>query len=57
MPKDEKPVTEPTRRPQELPMPKYNYQKPQGGSVSSRYKGDDAQEKEMPHALQNVQFG
>ncbi|WP_430422939.1 hypothetical protein [Phenylobacterium sp.] len=56
MPKDQKPMKKPTP-PQELPMPKYDYQKSQGGSVSSRYKEDDAQSQVPAHILQNVHFG
>ena len=56
MPKDEKIVPK-SNPPQELPMPKYGYQTPQGGSVSSRYREDDTRPKEPAHALQNIRFG
>jgi hypothetical protein len=56
MPKDEKPMTR-LNPPQELPMPKYNYQKAQGGSVSSQYKDDEARKQEPTHELHNVRFG
>lgn len=56
MPKDDKEMTL-KAPPQELPMPKYAYQKPQGGSVSSAYRSEEERRREPVHQLQNVQFG
>jgi len=38
-------------------MPKYDYQKTQGRSVSSQYKDDAAKAQVPAHALNNVHFG
>jgi hypothetical protein len=55
MPKDDK-KTMPTTPPRELPMPKYGYQRSNGGSVSSTYRTAEAQKVAPVHHLQNVVF-
>lgn len=55
MPKDEKEM--PVRpEPQQLPMPKYDYQKPEGGSISAPYRGEPKRECAPANALQSVHF-
>lgn len=56
MPKDAKKLA-PKPQPKELPMPKYGYQRPQGGSVSSAYRATEERRREPELQLHNVQFG
>lgn len=56
MPEDDK-RTAPMTPPKELPMPKYGYQRNQGGSASSAYRSEATRKAEPVHHLQNVVFG
>jgi len=47
----------PVSPPKELPMPKYGYQRAQGGCVSSTYRNDEARKAEPADHLQNIFFG
>lgn len=61
MPKELKKVTAGAERDKmrhkELPMPKYGYQRPQGGSISSAYRSAEERRREPELQLQNVSFG
>lgn len=47
----------PSSAPVELPMPKYDYQKPQDASISAPYRSSEPRETHRAPALQNVHFG
>jgi hypothetical protein len=55
MPEEAKKLTAKTQ-PKELPMPKYGYQRQQGGSVSSAYRATDERKREPELQLHNIQF-
>ncbi|MBU1347565.1 MAG: hypothetical protein KKA16_11540 [Alphaproteobacteria bacterium] len=56
MRKDEKKMP-PRTAPQQLPMPTYDYQKPQGGSAIGPYRGQEPRAAAPAHVLQNIHFG
>lgn len=47
----------PTRpQPEQLPMPRYDYQKAEGGSISSPYRGEQRPHEVPQNVLQAIHF-